>query len=219
MIKPRTLYIISISIIALVLIGVAAYYVFFKGILADSIYGTKVSEQSRQFDLNNDGASEAFILTNYKKGNDNVFVLNYKAHGVNAHLELAGFESEANFCSDPFPLVNTKERLICFYGIVGVHSQNIEFVRVTGVTLLPVNFINAGVKTENISSDVPNFGFLDLKSNGNQYFYLDNRNYDLDPTLDSWRSYYYFKESEFIFDNKVMLQLPTEASDQEGRIN
>lgn len=219
MIRPRTLYIIISSALILILVLVLAYYVYFKRILADSIYGTEISRIVRQVDINNDGANEAIILSQYKKGNKDIFIIDYESKRNDSQIELEGFESAADFCPDPFPKVSPNKQIICTYGFVGAHSQNIQLFKIADNELKPIKIVNQGLKLNNISSDAPKFGFEDLNQNGNLYFYIDDRNYDLDPTLDSWRSYYYFRDGEFIFDHKIALQGGMETSNQQGKIN
>ena len=219
MTKPRTIYTITFILIALILLLTAGYYLFFKRILADSIYGPEVSQIAKQIDLNNDGTNEALILSNHRKNSENRFFLDYKTKRENSRLELTGFESSASFCSDPTPKINSQTRIICLTDFVGAHSQNIELVNLINNQLAAINFLKEGSKSINIYSDAPNFGFKDLNRDGNLVFYLDDRNYDLDPTLDSWRSYYYFKDGEFIFDHAVSLKGGVEALDQQGKIN
>ena len=219
MIRPRTIYIIISSVLILILILVLSYYVYFKRILADTIYGSEISKITKQIDINNDGINEAIILYQYKKDSKDIFVIDYESKSSDTKIELKGFELGADFCPDPFPKVNPNNQIVCTYGFVGAHSQNIQLFQVINDKLEIIKIANQESKFDNISSDAPKFGFEDLNQNGNLYFYLEDRNYDLDPTLDSWRSYYYFKDGEFIYDHKVSLQGGIETSNQQGKIN
>lgn len=219
MIRPRNIYIIISLVLTLILILILAYYVYFKRILADSIYGLEISKITKQVDINNDGAAEAIILSQYKKGDKDIFIVDYESKINDSQVKLAGFESGADFCADSFPKINLNDQIICIYGFVGVHSQNIQLFQIVDRQLEPLNIVNQESKLTNIFSDVPKFGFEDLNHDGNLYLYIDNRNYDLDPVLDSWRSYYYFKDGEFIFDHKIALQEGIETSNQQGKIN
>ena len=219
MIRPRIIYIIISSVLILILISVLAYYIYFKRILADSIYGTETGKVTKQVDINNDGVNEAIILSQHKKGNKDIFIIDFKSKNNDSQLELMGFESGADFCPDPFPKINSNKQIICTSGFVGAHSQNIQLFQIVNDQIEPIKIVNQESKSVNISSDAPKFGFEDLNHNGNLYFYVEDRNYDFDPTLDSWRSYYYFKDDEFIFDHKVALQGGIETSNQQGKIN
>jgi hypothetical protein len=219
MIAPRTAYIITISIVILVLVLVLAYYIFYKKILADSIYGQEQNRVTKQIDLDNDGFSDEIILFEFKKNNSNIFMLGYKSKSQDSYLELNGFESIADFCPDPFPKINSSTQIICVSGFVGAHSANIELIKLIDYKLVPINFNKDGSKITNISSDAPMFGFEDVNHNGELTFFIDDRNYDLDPTLDSWRSYYYFKDGEFNFDHTISLRDGIKNLNQEGKIN
>lgn len=219
MIKPRVVYIIIISVFAVILIFVLGYYIFYKRILADSVYGPEINKTVKQVDFNGDGINEAIIVSEHQKNGNNIFLLEYKSKKEIFTLELKGFESIVDFCPDPFPKMNDSTRIICLYGPVGVHSQNVEFVRLINSQLKSIDINSGDTKLANISSDAPKFGFEDLNQDGNLYLYIDDRNYDLDPILDSWRSYYYFKDNEFIFDHKVALENGIETSNQQGKIN
>jgi hypothetical protein len=198
---------------------VLAYYIYFKRILADTIYGTEISKVTKQIDINNDGINEAIILSQFKKDGKNIFVIDYESKVSDSQLELEGFESGVDFCPDPFPKISKDKRIICTYGFVGAHSENIQLFQILNNKLEVLKIVTQESKLINISSDVPKFGFEDLNHNGNLYFYVEDRNYNLDPTLDSWRSYYYFRDGEFIFDHKIALQGGIETSNQQGKIN
>lgn len=219
MIRPRTIYLIISLVLILILLLTLSYYIYFKRILADTIYGTEISKITKQTDINNDGVNEAIILSQYKKDNSDLFFVNYESRSSDSEIELSGFESVVDFCPDPFPTISPDKRIVCLYGYVGVHSQNIQLFQIIDNQLEILYIVNQESKLSNIFSDAPKFGFEDLNQSANLYFYIDNRNYDLDPTLDSWRLYYYFKDGEFVFDHKIALQGGIESSNQQGKIN
>jgi hypothetical protein len=72
---------------------------------------------------------------------------------------------------------------------------------------VPLSFKNDDSTQNRIISDVPSFGFLDLNKDNLDEFYVDNRNYEKDPTLDIFRSYYYFREGIFVYDHTEEIHL------------
>lgn len=210
MINSKTFYKIFICIVAVVLLSVIGYYVVYKPTLADSVYGERKNSVVKQVDLDGDGTSEAVILSEYLNGSKITFVLEYQSKVGKLSAKLTGFEATVDFCPDSFVQITPNEKLICLYGAVGAHSQNIQLFKYDGEKLLAVF---------NTYSDAPRFGYIEANSSSNLELFVDNRNYDLDPTLDSRRTYYYFKDNQFIIDRVEDRRENAESSDQTGAIN
>ena len=217
--RSRLIGVVILIAAAVLLVGVLVYSLVYKKILADSIYGNEIDRISRQFDVDNDGLNENITILIYQKDSKNQFYLEVNhTKKSTVRLQLSGFENEANFCPEAFPQFNQPGRLICVFGPVGAHSENIELISYQLQTnqLTPTIFNLDQSKSDNIASDAPLFGF---ENNNRLEFYVENRNYDADPTLDSLRSYYYFKDDEFLFDKTVPLVGGELNSNQEGKIN
>lgn len=118
-------------------------------------------------------------------------------------LNLTGFEDEVSTCSDhkiDFP-ANSKS--VCLAGEVGVHSMNLQIIRLTATGLKAVSFKSeSGSISLNISADLPYFSFKDINNDGTPDIAAYNRDYDSDPLKYAIKSYYLGDKAEnYYFDS------------------
>lgn len=217
--RTRLIYVLVLALVLLILLGIVVYYLVYGRILADSPYGTEVSRQSKSWDLDSSGQTEKVAVIKYQDGTKNSFVLSViDSNNKNYNLNLEGFESEIAFCAENELISLDQDKLICLDGYVGAHSQNIQLVVFNGSSLKPVRFVGNETDQSQITSDAPNFGFIDLNGDALQELFVDNRDYDKDPTLDILRSYYYFRDGSFKFDHLDYIH-NNEQTNGDGRIN
>lgn len=218
MIRTRVIYLSVLAVFLLILLGVLIYYFIHGRIFADSPYGTEINRQSRDWDLNSDGMKESISVIKYQSGSKNNFILALVTNNKNYSLSLTGFEDEISFCPNNELVSVGREQIVCLSGYVGVHSENIQLIKFDGTNLNPVHFINNGSDENNIYSDAPIFGFADTNNDNLVDFYVDNRDYDNNPVLDTLRSYYYFIDGAFRFNNVESIHYNEQISG-DGRIN
>ncbi len=181
-----------------------------KGIDASEIAqrGEIIWQTSTSKDYDFDGKKEKVYLSVYKnKISKRAFISVYENMFSKRETELSGFEEDLVFCPQKI-FEDNKKGIICIFGEVGVHSENIQFINFGN--LIPISFLdsNSGIKI-NITSDTPNF---DLEMiNENISLYVDNRNYDKDPLVDVIRTRYYLDGDRFQYQN-------LEEIEQEGNI-
>ena len=189
--RTRVIYSLLFAVIFLILLLIIIYFLINGRIFADSPYGTEMSRLDRSFDLNSDGKVETVSVVRYKNNAKDNFILSVVDKGGKIYsFNLVGFESEVTFCKANELIANLQDKIICLRGYVGVHSENIQLVTFNGRSLLPIDFSNDGLEVDRITSDAPNFGFKDLNNDNMVEMYVDNRDYEKDPTLDILRSYY-----------------------------
>lgn len=217
--RTRVIYLSVLAGFLLVLLAIVIYYLIHGRIFADSLSGTEIARQSRSWDLNSNGVEESVFVIKYRNGSRNNFILTVIATNNKKYsLNLSGFEDEVSFCPGNELVTIDQQKVICLSGYVGVHSENIQLVEFNGVTLKPIRFLNDESVQDNIFSDAPAFGFKDVNNDNLIEFYTDNRNYDKDPVLDTLRSYYYFIDGAFRFNNVESIHYNEQISG-DGRIN
>lgn len=200
--RTRVIYLIIFATFFLILLAIVVYYLIYSRIFADSTSGLEISRQSKNWDVDSDDHKEAVSLAKYQNGSKNTFrLIVAKDNGKNYSLELTGFESEVGFCKDNELIPIEQFKIICLSGYVGVHSQNIQLLLFDGTNLKPIQFKNSESSENRITSDVPNFAFTDLNNDNLNELYIDNRDYEKDPVLDILRSYYYFIDGVFRYNN------------------
>ncbi len=217
--RTRVIYLSVLAVIFLILLGIVVYYLIYGRIFADSPYGVEADRQNKSWDVDSDGKNEVISLIKYQNGSNNNFILAAADDdGKNYSLNLVGFESEIGFCKNNELVPVEQDKIICLSGYVGVHSENIQLVTFDGTDLKPIQFENNESRENRITSDAPNFGFTDSNNDNLKELYIDNRNYEEDPTLDILRSYYYFIDGAFRY-NRVESIHNNEQTNGDGRIN
>jgi hypothetical protein len=179
--------------------------VFRNSISADSNnLGKPVSTKTLTTSI--DGKKTSFTLLKYKNENTDGFdfILSKKNMiGGSTSLKLTGFENDLNLCEEGnIKLADNSGYAVCLIGDAGVHSQNILLVKYFGGKLSNIKISGGETSGDNISSDVPNYNFVDRNDDGFLDLAVDLRNYDGDPIMESVRSYYKNSGSEFNFDGK-----------------
>ena len=218
MIRTRAIYLSVLAVIFLFLFGIVIYYLIHGRIFADSPYGTETERQNRSWDVDSDGNKEAVSAIKYRSDSKTNFILAVTDNNKNYSLNLTGFESEISFCKDNELVTIEQNKIICISGYVGVHSENIQLIVFDGSNLKPMLFVNNGSEENRITSDAPNFGFTDVNNDNSSELYVDNRDYEKDPVLDTLRSYYYFINGAFRYNNVESIH-NEEQINGDGRIN
>lgn len=150
--------------------------------------GQLISE--KKLDL---GTVETYKIAKYRKSGQNSWIISRQKNRAEKILPLSGFEDEVNQCERP--IVNFGNvRAICLKGVVGVHSQNLEFVNIE--TLDSVNFKDGEEQYSSVVSDVPSFQIKE------DILFVDMRNYDSDPLREAIRLSFNFVDDKFVFDKK-----------------
>lgn len=217
MIKTRTIYLSILAVVFLILLAILLYYALKTGIFADSPHGQEINRQDRIWDLDGNNFNEKVSLVKYNDNSKADFVLNVvDKNNKNHSITLDGFESETSFCRNNEKIQIGQKTFICISGYVGAHSQNIQLISFEDGKLTAATFVDNDSSQNRVSSDAPNFGFIN--SGEKTGIYIDNRNYDKDPTLDIIRSYYYFKEDAFVFDHSEEINYSNESA-QKGTIS
>lgn len=217
--RSRVVNLSVLAAIILILLGAVFYYYLHGRIFADSFYGSEISRQNKNWDVDSDGEAETVSVIKYQNGSKNNFILAVvNQNGKSFSLQLTGFESEVDFCKDNEFILLGQNKAICLWGYVGAHSENIQLITYNGASYLPVQFINNDSTEDRITSDSPGFGFNNLNSNSTAEMYVDNRNYDADPTLDILRSYYYFIDGVFRYNRVESIHYSGQSSG-DGSIN
>ncbi len=205
--------IVLVVVFILFAIVIAGYYLLEKvnGIDASELSsrGKIIRQSILDKDLDNDGKTEKIYLSVYQKNNEkSSYIVVKDTVGRKREKKLSGFEEDLVICPKQVETQNSAE-IICLFGEVGVHSQNIQFLKYDDFSF--VQFVDQdGIFRDNISCDVPYFDY-DVNSTNNLEIYFDNRNYDKDPIVDINRIHYYFNNDVFIYKSSEQLS-------QEGSI-
>lgn len=171
--------------------------------------GEVIHKISINKDINNDRNNEKITLTVYEQDSKyRSFLSILSNHFKKSEIELTGFEEDLTFCPTTFIEHNSTGLIVCLFGEVGVHSENIQFVNLNTLNFISI-INNSGESLKNISCDLPYFNLVEKE--GMEQFYLDNRNYDKNPLVDIIRSYYYL-------DNGVFRYLKTEQISVDAEI-
>ena len=156
--------------------------------------GSLISTKTIQATVN--GQKKTYQIEKYE-GSDNStkLELTYQSSLFKKiSYQLPGFEDEVFPCkTDNGYLGDDFKDVLCLTGNVGVHSQNIALIRVYNDKFQPIYFQNGAEKLANIVSDVPNIQLKDYNNDGKDELVVDSRDYDSDPTVDSIRNAYVFK--------------------------
>ncbi len=202
---------IILSVVILVAVVIAGGFMLIRAGDIDAseltFRGKLIRQNFIDRDLNNDGKFEKIYLSIYQKDNIKKSYISIR-DGIGKKREkmLSGFEDDLVICPNGIKPQN-EENLICIFGEVGVHSQNIQFLRYRDLST--VNFIEKdGSIRKSMTCDVP---YFDIKTDNNLEIYFDNRNYEKDPLVDINRIHYYFNNDSFIYKNIEQLS-------QEGNI-
>ena len=122
-------------------------------------------------------------------------------------IELSGFEDNIDLCEEKvINLGLNSTNAICIIGDVGVHSQNIEFIKITDGHPSAVQFLINQQPFDNVFSDLPRFRLVDYNTDGTQDLLVYARNYDLDPLHDAVVDYYRGENGSFVFDKSADTQ-------------
>lgn len=119
-------------------------------------------------------------------------------------IELSGFEDDILPCQNE-TVVMLDDGTICLIGDVGVHSQNIQFIRYQNYNLRVLKFIDKNSQpSENQLSDSPKFLLTD--NNAGLTFSSDMRDYDRDPLKNITRTIFKFNSNGLVFDKEIDLE-------------
>lgn len=149
-------------------------------------------------DLNADGKKETVYLTSYQQGEARrAYISTRDGLFSTRERELSGFEEDLSFCPKKYFTDTSGNTDVCVFGLVGVHSENIQVVRWDDFST--VQFTDAqGKMRPSMTSDVPNFDF-DYYNQDQVRIFFDNRDYDQDPLVDIIRTHYYLGNNVFNF--------------------
>lgn len=117
---------------------------------------------------------------------------------------LTGFEEEVNLCTNHQIDFPKNSDSVCLTGEVGVHSMNLQIIRLAGLGLKAASFSPmTGSSSDNISSDLPFFSFKDINNDSIIDLAVYNRDYDSDPLKYAMKSYYLGdQKGDYHFDSK-----------------
>ena len=148
---------------------------------------------------NGDGRAEQIEINKYQNGERYDFYLLIKKPFYGYETQrLSGFEEEIDFCENPTVGIGNNMSLLCLTGYVGVHSQNIQLIGYdSSIKIIPFRKNDKALLS--VYSDAPKFEISDQDSNQPAKVCLMNRNYDLDPLVDTTQDCYYFSEERFIY--------------------
>lgn len=188
---------IFVAIIVIFVAGaISLIFLFRNSIFADQLRGDKVYENSISKDINQDGKSEDISVMFYSKNGKSSNYLTISGSKVKtASIKLSGFEDNVRFCEQSIYQFEA-DQIICVVGEVGVHSENLQFAKYKDGKISMVQFVKEGSSSPNIVSDVPKFSTSNLDSD---QFFVDNRNYDLNPVNDAVQSIYKYQDGGFTF--------------------
>lgn len=190
---------IWITTLVIGILGILILLLFNSLAQADEIF-------VKEFSWKIDGQTRNFVIETKKNNNTTIHTLKEKRFfGHLAPIQLEGFEAEVSTCNTHKDGNILKlDNVICLTGDVGVHAQNLEFIKVTNNGFQIVKFEDKESDQANIISDVPNFGFQD--KGGEKIVYSDYRDYDDDPLYSAIRKYFKLKDSRFVFDRQVNIK-------------
>lgn len=161
--------------------------------------GKVISSKTADLDLDGDGKKENIQINKYQNGRRLDFYLQIKQPFYGYEMQrLSGFEEEADFCENPTIDIGSDKKLLCITGFVGVHSQNIQFIRYKG-SIEIISFEKDDEALLSVYTDAPIFETTDENSGQSAKICLMNRNYDMDPLVDTIRECYYFSGERFIY--------------------
>jgi hypothetical protein len=195
--KSKALFVLIILALA---VSLSAVYLYGRISADESVpEGKVISSKTTDLDLDGDGKKENIQINKYQNGESFDFYLQIKKPFYSYEMQrLSGFEEEADFCENPTIDIGGGERLLCITGYVGVHSQNIQFIGYDGnIKIIP--FIKDDKALLSVYSDAPKFEITDENSGQSAKICLMNRNYDMDPLIDTIRECYYFSGERFIY--------------------
>ncbi|OQB05714.1 MAG: hypothetical protein BWY19_00847 [bacterium ADurb.Bin212] len=174
----------------------------------NQVRGKLVWQTSMLKDFDKDGTKEKLVLRSYQQDNRfSNYISLEKGLFYKREKELVGFEDDLVFCPQK-SFENRSENIICVFGEVGVHSENIQFLDFDNFNY--IKFIDEdGRRRDNITFDAPYFNFETDPDKGD-VVYFDSRNYEADPLVDIIRSYYYLDNTVFKFLHKEFIS--TEGS-------
>lgn len=170
--------------------------------------GKLVWQTSMLQDFNNDGKTEKLFLRAYQQADRfSSYISLERGLFYKREKQLIGFEDDLVFCPQK-KFEEKQNNIICVFGEVGVHSENIQFINFDDFSY--VIFVDEdGRKRDNITFDAPYFNF-EVDEEMREVVFFDSRNYDADPLVDIIRSYYYLDNNVFRFLHKE--NISTEGS-------
>lgn len=207
----RRLFYGSLVITVVLLLGVSFIVIKYMNASAseNDIRGKVVWQTTSLKDYDDDGKKDKLVLKSYLNGDVYSNYISLES-GLFKKREkrLTGFESDLVFCPQK-EMMKRDDELICIFGEVGVHSENIQFLRFNDFG--NIKFVDeVGRRSDNMSFDAPYFNFA-VDGTGKEMLYFDNRDYDKDPLVDMIRSYYNF-------DGEVLQFIKKENISMEGSI-
>src|SRR3989339_907218 len=195
--KSQALFILIVLALA---VSLSVVYLYGRISADESVPGGKiVSSKTTQSELNGDGRAEQIEINKYQNGERYDFYLLIKKPFYGYETQrLSGFEEEIDFCENPTVGIGNNMSLLCLTGYVGVHSQNIQLIGYDS-SIKNIPFRKNDKALLSVYSDAPKFEISDQDSNQPAKVCLMNRNYDLDPLVDTTQDCYYFSEERFIY--------------------
>ena len=216
--RAKLVYFIIFGSLLLLTLALVVYYLLNGQISADTFRGVEMARQEKSWDVDFDGAAETVSVIKYRNGSKNQFeIAVLDQNNKHYSMKLSGFEDDISYCPENELIPIGQRNYICIRGYVGVHSENIQLVVFEGTAIWPVKFKN-DFEQDHLVSDAPNFAFANLNNDNLVDFYIDNRNYEKDPTLDIFRSYYYFIEDAFVYNHVDEMHFDQKLEEQ-GKIN
>ena len=189
---------ISFLIVFSITVCVTAVYLYGRiSADEDNPNGTLTTLETIKVDFYGDGREETVELEKYQSRGVSTFYIKVDKPVIGFELKkLSGFEDDVKFCPQQMINASGSQKLICLFGDVGVHSQNIQLISYeSGIKIIP--FVDGERSLLSVYTDAPKFDIKNAASERAAAVCLFDRDYDKDPLIDTIEICYYFSGESF----------------------